>query len=214
MAGIDMGLGRLRDSSLIFKRKFRWTLTLRPYCQNGGTIPEVFIKTAKRPNIEIGETQIDFLNGRMFIPGKATWNEMEVTLMDISDSSGNLQNSSVYNWLATVYSFYDPDSLWMSGRVGGPTTTGYGCQANIYTYDGSGNALEEWILEQAWPKNIDFGELSYESEDTLDITLTLRYATAKYQSYCPQFTPKGCYDGCDGTPLPAVSNIMIPPALA
>lgn len=199
-----MGLGKLTDGSLIFKRKFRYTFTLQPYTATK-PIPEVFIKTAKRPSVTIGESEINFLNGKMYIPGKAVWDEMEITLMDMAPASGqgDFSNQVLYDWLNAVYEFSNPTSLrmgaWAGSRAGvAAGTGGYGADAYIYLYDGAGNTLEGWRLEQAWPKSINFGELDYNSEDTVDITLSLRFSKVSYKSYCGGTQTAVDYGGCSG----------------
>ena len=39
--------------------------------------------------------------------------------------------------------------------------------------------IEEWILYNAWVKEVKFGDLDYTSDDLTEITLTLRYDFAK-----------------------------------
>jgi len=45
-----------------------------------------------------------------------------------------------------------------------------------------GDVVEEWTLKGAWPKEVSFKELAYESADamTLDITLAIDYAILNY----------------------------------
>ena len=44
--------------------------------------------------------------------------------------------------------------------------------------DSNGNALETWTLYNAFIKNVEFSELSYESDDISEITITLAYDRA------------------------------------
>ena len=39
--------------------------------------------------------------------------------------------------------------------------------------------VEEWVLYNAWVKDVKYGELDYTSDDLTEITLTLRYDFAK-----------------------------------
>ena len=45
----------------------------------------------------------------------------------------------------------------------------------ISQLDSNGKEIEIWTLKQAWLKDVKFGELSYESDDLIEISLTLRY---------------------------------------
>jgi len=51
----------------------------------------------------------------------------------------------------------------------------------IQQLDSSGSVLEEWTLNNAWIKEVNFGELDYTSEDHVEITLKLRYDWAEFQ---------------------------------
>jgi hypothetical protein len=76
-----MGLGALGSSTCI-KRKFRWSLTGLDKDDNI-VIPEIFVKVTKRPTLQIEETEINYLSKKTWIPGKAEWESMYVTIWDI-----------------------------------------------------------------------------------------------------------------------------------
>jgi hypothetical protein len=198
--GIDMGMGSIGNPGIIFKRKYRWTFSLET-CK--GTIPEWQVKLAARPNISIEETEINFLHGKMYIPGKATWETITVTYYDLANinggegssltSSGN--PSLIYDWLATVYNFADPVGLHQASSPGNGTSgggRGYSGTGSLYLYDGCGKGLEWWQLQQVWPQAINFGELDYSSSEEVTIELTLRYRNAKYKRLCPDGVVKPC----------------------
>ena len=44
-----------------------------------------------------------------------------------------------------------------------------------------GDKVEEWTLKGAWIKDANFGEMSWESNEPNDITLSLRYDYAILQ---------------------------------
>ena len=74
-----MGIGVIGQPDVVFKRKFRYTFEIQGFCNNQkNVVPEYFVKVASRPNLEIEETEINFLNGKMWIPGKASWQTMSL----------------------------------------------------------------------------------------------------------------------------------------
>ena len=78
------------------------------FCNNeSNVIPEHFVKVASRPNLSIEETEVNHLNGKMWIPGKASWETITVTYLDVAH--GEMQQ--LWNWLATMYDFTDPIGL-------------------------------------------------------------------------------------------------------
>lgn len=182
-----MGIGPIGSPTMVFKRKFRWTFTIVGFCNNQKNIvPEYFVKTAGRPNLAIEETEINHLNAKAWIPGKASWETITVNYVDTATS----QMQPIWNWLATIYNFTDPVNLQMGVKRDWDAT------GTLYLYDGCGTLLEGWQLQHMFPTAINFGELDYSSSDICDIELTLRYSDVIYTSYCPAFTPQNCCSGC------------------
>jgi hypothetical protein len=170
-----MGLNQLGNNpDLIIKRKFRWQFTATT-CNNSQTIPPYYLKSAARPEVTMDETQIDYLNGRMWIPGKATWAELPVVFIDVTASDF----APLWGWLSSVYEFDDPTNLYMNTKPAEYQGTAY-----IAIYDGCGNMLELWTLNNCWPKTYKFGELAYESSDVCTIEISLRYWNVQYNNYC------------------------------
>jgi hypothetical protein len=188
----DMGIGKLGGAQLIFKRKFRWTFRIDDICQQTGVqkVDEHFVKLAARPNLTIEETEINFQNAKTWIPGKASWETITVTYYDVATSD----NQSLWNYLASVYEFTDPVRLRQ-----GASRNQYGARGTLLMYDGCGNPLEVWTLNDMWPQAMNFGELDYSSSEEATIELTLRYSSVDYKSLCPNFTPQNCCGPCTGT---------------
>jgi hypothetical protein len=100
----QMGLGYIGNPSLVFKRKFRWTMEIQ-YCFDGSgynfIVDEAFVKVAARPQLDIEETEINYLHGKFWIPGKVTFNEMQVTYYDVASSVLNGASNDGYNYAPT-----------------------------------------------------------------------------------------------------------------
>jgi hypothetical protein len=190
----NMGIGELGSPKLVFKRKFRWTFAVDRDCESAGQphIPEYFVKIAARPNLTVEETEINFLNAKMFIPGKATWETITVTYLDVAGvGQGGKPNEGLWQWLVSVYDFTDPVTLKQASRRDDYTATG-----TLTLFDGCGAAIEQWTLLNMWPTNVQFGDLDYSSSDTVDIELTLRYSGIKYENFCPGIDLTGCCTDC------------------
>lgn len=63
-----------KKEPLVIKKGYDWTLNLE------GSNAEYEVKVAQRPQLEIEETEINFLASKMWIPGKATWEDMTFSL--------------------------------------------------------------------------------------------------------------------------------------
>lgn len=197
--GGQMGLGALANANAVFKRKYRWTFALDTPC---GPIPETIVKLASRPNLSIEETEINFLHGKMWIPGKASWETITVTYYDVVAGSADVVN--LYNWLSSVYQFNKPNMLNQSSKRGSGSAGvgtagrvgGYAGAAVLSLYDGCGTEMEKWELGHVWPQSINFGELDYSSSEEVTVELTLRYSEVNYTKSCgTAFTGCSCA-GC------------------
>jgi len=180
-----MGLGKLgaagQVADLRFKRKFRWTFRVDNVC--GGNIEEHFVKLASRPNLTIDETEINFLNGKTWIPGKAAWETITVTYYDVSTTEAGSSLQALWGWLSSNYNFIDPACLSQ-----GSTRDDYAGTATLRLYDGCGAPLETWTLRDVWPQAVNFGDLDYATSDECNIELTLRYSDVSYEMDCgPNF---------------------------
>jgi len=51
----------------------------------------------------------------------------------------------------------------------------------IEQIDENGAALETWTLNNAWIKELTFGDLDYGSDDILEMTMKLRYDWASFE---------------------------------
>lgn len=186
MASIPMGIGKLGFKNLIFKRKYQWTFEVRNIC-GGKSVPKDYVKLASRPNLEIEETEINFLNGKKWIPGRGTWQEITVTYYDVSSTD----NGPLFSWLASVYNFTDPIRLQQGSQVGDYSGTGI-----LQLYDGCGQLLERWTMDDMWPKGINFGELDYSSSEECTIEVNLRFSNVRYEPICPAFPIDPCCTPC------------------
>jgi hypothetical protein len=190
---MEMGIGKLGKNDLIFKRKFRWLLEVRPYGGGNATDMKYFVKSAARPNLTVEETEINFLNVKKWIPGKAAWETLTVTFYDVVTTD----ITSLWNWLASTYELYHNETTGDKiNQKMGNMVNDYGAQVILTMLDGCGTELETWTLDDVWPSGINFGDLDYSSSEEATIELTLRYSIANYQSKCPDIQPTGKCTPC------------------
>lgn len=193
--GMGIGLVGLGDPNLIIKRQFRFTLEI---LSNSKVctfrVPPYFVKTSGLPNASFESVQLDFINGRTWVPGKITWEPITVTYMDVAGNlsgNGSSGTAALYQWLATQYNFTSPTAQFMASKRSDYTAT-----ASIILWDGCGVPLSSWILLDAWCESINFGSLDMSSSETLDIEISLRYSQVSFTSNCPTFTLQNCCSSC------------------
>ena len=206
---INMGMGRLGSNQIIHKRKFRWTFeVLRNGVGDDGRVsrgvPASFVKVAARPNLNIEETEVNFLNAKRFLPGKGTWETVTVTYYDVAGDDV-ASNIGLWDWLASVYDYTGAGETFNPNVRQSSKRECYSGTGVLLLYDGCGNALEKWSMIDCWPQSINFGDLDYSSSEEVTIEVTLRYSGVSYESYCdqnPRATCCGCDDAGGGASLP------------
>jgi len=164
------------DSQLEPKRSYRFLLRIngfQPY----------LIKSVKKPSFTIGETPHQYLNHTFYYPGRVTWNTIEFTIVDTVGDSDNgtrqvmglLENSGYKLPSATSYDTISKKKATEAMR-----------QIEIQTIDADGDVKEKWFIKNAWIQSATFGDLSYEAETMLNISVTLRYDNAGVEFMEPQ----------------------------
>ena len=61
-------------------------------------------------------------------------------------------------------------------------TSAVGGRVYIHTIDENGSPIETWSLYNPWIKSVNFGDLDYESDDLVNVELTMRYDWANLET--------------------------------
>ena len=126
-------------------------------------VPAYLIKTANRPQVTFDEVELNHMNVKRYVKGKAAWQTLQVTLYDpIVPSAAQ----AVMEWV----------------RLGHESVTGRDGYSDFYKKDVTfnvlgpvGDVVEEWILKGTWIQDATFGDFDFATSDPAEITLTLRY---------------------------------------
>jgi hypothetical protein len=169
-----------QNVSLEPKRGFRFLLSVQGGSIGGSDgISQFLIKSVKKPSVGVGESSHNFLNHTFFYPGRFTWQEVTLVIVDTVDPTANASKQVMQLLEASGYQLPTPPSIagdrkTMSKKesVGGLGTV------KIKTLNAEGAVIEEWVLNNAWVKTADFGSLDYGTEDLLNVSLSLRYDNA------------------------------------
>jgi hypothetical protein len=142
-------------SELVVKRKFRWTLEGD---LPGGNLKPQFVRVAAKPSISFEE--IEIAPGTK-IPGKYKWETIKVTILE---TPGEF-------WAAVYPSVYQNDAEMPKFGT-----------FKLTLYDGNGVRLEEFDIENAYIKNVEFEEWdhSYSNEDA--VSMEIHCEKVKYKS--------------------------------
>ena len=132
-------------------------------------IPSYLIKTANRPSITFEEVELNHMNVKRFVKGKATWETVEFTMYDPVVPSAA---QAVMEWVRLAHES-------VTGRDG--YADFYKKDVVINTLGPVGDKIEEWTLKGAWIQTANFGELSFENVAPVEIVATIRYDYAILQ---------------------------------
>ena len=126
-------------------------------------IQSYLIKAANRPSINFETITLDHINIKRKLQGKGEWQSLGITLYDPIVPSGAQQ---VMEWI----------------RLGHESITGRRGYADFYKKDIDfymlgpvGDKIEQWKLKGAFIASANFGDLSFDSNDPAEISLTLAY---------------------------------------
>jgi len=189
---VSMGIGELGQPSTVLKRKFRWKFKIE---QNGSVVvPEWWCKLGARPQLDIEETEVNFLNQATWFPGKARWQPLTITYID-NNKTGNEGLKGLWDLIATVYDFNGGEGGDGISQYHQSEKQGWNRDGILQLFDGCGNEMESWKLGSLWPQSINWGDLDYAVSDEATIEVTFRYSEVKHTSECGP-TATGQCEGC------------------
>ena len=139
------------------KRQFRWIFAIEG-------IDSFLMKTAARPQMEIANIEIPWINTKRYLAGRLTFQTMGITLHDPIAPSGAQQ---VMEWIRT-------HAETVSGRSGYADFYKRDCQIKLL--DPIGTVVELWDVKGAMITDANYNDLTYDSDDAIvEISLTLRF---------------------------------------
>lgn len=132
-------------------------------------IDSFLVKTASRPTVTTEEVAIPWMGSTRYIAGRTTFNTMTVTLHEAIAPAASQQ---VNEWLRLCF---EP----VSGRGG--YADFYKRDIQLKMVDPVGSVIQWWDIKGAWITEANFGDLTYEGSEQVEISLTLRYDIAFQQ---------------------------------
>jgi hypothetical protein len=161
------------------KRSYRFLLSIDGA---GGGDMSWLVTQVKKPSATVGEVSHKYLNHTFYYPGRVEWDTCQVTLVDpvSPNAAGLMANILAKSGYVIPGNASVTDSITKQKAVEGLGTV------TIKQFSGNANddaaIVEKWVLKNAFVTNIDWGELSYESDDLTNVTLTLRYDYATLET--------------------------------
>ena len=157
------------------KRKFRWIVE---FSEGPSQTLQLAAKNVKKPSFEIGSTPHKWLNHTFFFPARLEWKEISLTLVDVG---GEEDVTTIINkmLLAAGYTAPATPGDCLRALTKEQSVRAFGNKFQIKQLDGAGSPNEIWTLTNPWIKSVDYGELSYDADELVEIALVIQYDYAE-----------------------------------
>ena len=165
------------------KRKFRWIATLG----KGEKVYKYVVKKVTKPEWTTTNKEHKMLGHTFNFPGPVTWNTVDVNFIDLAGQEGDITkgNAALFLQDAIHASGYTYPSSIGNATVGvtkARAVTALG-GLKVDQLDSSGIVLETYSFKNPFIEKVNFGgDFDYDTDDFVDVTLTLRYDWAKIVS--------------------------------
>ena len=128
-------------------------------------------KTVTTPSFDVSEVSHDFLDNKYYYPGRVTWNEISMTLVDPVSPDAVGQTNALLEAMGYVVPS-NTNNLTSMSKVDAKDSLG---DIVISVLDSEGNPIETWTLQNPFIKSAKYGDLDYSNDELRTITLGLRY---------------------------------------
>jgi hypothetical protein len=134
-------------------------------------VPAYMIKGMSAVNLQQGEVILNHINVQRKVKGKTTWGDVTMTLFDPITPSGA---QTIMEWVRLSHES-------VTGRDG--YSDFYKKRLELNVLGPVGDIVSQWVLVGAFIKDANFGDYSYDTENTaVNITMTvgMDYAILNY----------------------------------
>lgn len=168
------------------KRNHRWILSVGINDEDID-IPAYVIQTVSRPKVQINESTVNYINHVFKYPGKPTWQDISLTLVDPIDLQAASRVAGLIQacgYIVPATHFEDSGGFGAShGRsISKHRSTALLQNMRISMIDGENNEVEAWRLYHPWIKTFEPQDLDYASDEVAKINLTITYDWASLET--------------------------------
>jgi hypothetical protein len=160
------------------KLSFRWQLQI-----GDPQIKFFAIRSFQKPTFSIGVSEYININDIGYRPGLLSWNPTEITFVVPEEESEDTESLLYEIVKKGGYILGDagdqdkPTSAIEKAKI----TAALGNQIVLTQYNAGGEALDEWMLQNPFVTQINFGQSNYGSDELLVVTMTVQYDHAYYK---------------------------------
>jgi len=125
-------------------------------------IDQFIVQTAKKPSLNINPVEIPYMNTSSWVAGRAVWQQMEISFIDVIGPS---TTQKVMEWVNLHYES-------STGRAG--YAVGYKKNLVLKALDGPGVEVQKWTLIGCQIVSVDFDQFDYGTDEVVKISVTLQ----------------------------------------
>ncbi len=122
-----------------------------------------WVSTSSLPSINQNATEIQFMNTSTWVLGRYTWEDITITFRQFIGPS---TSQALMEWVRL-------ESESVTGRQG--YAAGYKRNITISMTDPTGVVVQKWVLINAFPTTVNFGDLAYDTDDISTAEMTIKY---------------------------------------
>jgi len=158
------------------KRQHRWFLYLGTPGEN--SIPPYLIKRVDKPKFMVNTITHSYFGHKFHYPGNVEWQQISFTLVDpISPDT-----SSVLYEMLRSGGYDNPETQSVSTLSKDLSVKALGRIITLHQLNADNDVVDQFELINPWITNVDFGTLAYESDAMVDVSVTVRYDYAKFDT--------------------------------
>jgi hypothetical protein len=163
-------------------RKNRWSIVFTKDLR----LITYALKKADRPSYKTSDITHKFGNYSFYYPGRVEWNTINITFASVYLNKGDSGAGFTDNILLNIFNKLIKPPIEEKNALNGLRKGDYTKEIGDITLqsleaDGE-KVAESWQLINPFFTNIKFGDLSYDSEEIVDVECTVRYDSAVYTS--------------------------------
>jgi hypothetical protein len=178
-----------KENTVSPKRQYRFQVQFGRVSDGGSISPSQAFWWAKGvniPNFTVNPVEHHYLDNKYNFPGRTTWEDVEMTLVDPSDPDA----------VSIINDMLRKSGYLIKGESDTPATIGKikAAQVNcvITALNEDGGIIETWTLNNCFVLSANLGSYEYSSDELRELTVTLKYdwATCEVdgQTYFPPAT--------------------------
>jgi hypothetical protein len=155
------------------KRNYRFLVEITGLGAGGDASVQWWAKNFKVPSYEISEVPHDFMDNKYYFPGRLTWADCSMQLVDpVSPNAVALTNQVIVDSGYSVKTNSDLDSPSSMSK-----SKAVGALGNVIVsiLNSDGTTIEQWTLKNPFIKSVTWSDLSYDNDELRTIDITFRY---------------------------------------